>query len=1043
MRVTKFNTLLRVVYTLGLCLILSQTAAAQTVLNFARTAVNDQTSTSFAVTNPTSGYADVQFTLYGLDGNPVSSGLINPVRHRVAPKGQIAIRAGDLFGAAQLDGWVQVTSQTSGLVGVYLSGDFSNSLEGANSAPALSNQIVPVVRDDNTNKTELVIVNPGAAGATISVTLYNARGDQAGTVASQILAPHGAVRISSALMSAGPGNLSARITSSGPVAATAIMDRGDSLLFVPGQVIDQPASLRIAPHFMTQGGFDPVLVLTNPAGSPVTVNVTILTESGSPIFPASASSRSFTITGNGSISADIRTITGQPIGATVNGWLRIESPNVALSGVVILDQGQAVSSLPLQTAPSDRMIFSQISETASLFTGLVLVNPSTAPAAVDLTLVGEDGHTFAQHSLSVAPNTKFLKLLRDVIPEVADQPGGYLVLRSSIPVYGLGLLGAMNNAFIAGISGDPVPDGFAPNPLTAAPSIVRVEPGTDVQPGSLVRVVLSNVAANPAIIISGQVVTPRQIGPLNPAYEFTMPSFEPGFVTLTVRSNNLESAPKTLRVPGADNGPVQTISGLAFYQKIDVTDSGLDLNRPVMVPIRSARVELYSRSSQTVVAVSQTDARGNFSVPAPFDPNLTIRVMSRLRTSDLRVADNTNGGQFYVLAIDVDGRVPRSDVLIADFSRISGAFNILEVLQRANDTVKSGDPNIVPPALPIFWSTRNRKGTGAINIGQGLIGTTNFNVSTNTAYVLGDRSDDSDEFDDAVIAHEYAHLLAAKFSRDDSQGGPHSVGDMLDPRLAWSEGWANFFSAAVRNDPVWRDSIGPNGSGVIRRDLEINVPANDKPGYWSEASTDTLLWDLFDDRNDPADDVQYPFSEIWAAFTELRDERFVYLPYFLEHFINRNPSSADALRVMVQSRSIDFQPNERPSVTNPFPTPMNPGGVVTGIVDSLTTRRTNLVTSAHFYSFTTTGGAASIRLDITGVGTGGNPNANDLDLFLMDANGRVVDKSDSGLNGQSERIASRLPAGAYVVEIRSYYTRAETGGFVFNSGQYRLTVSVQ
>jgi Bacterial pre-peptidase C-terminal domain len=336
--------------------------------------------------------------------------------------------------------------------------------------------------------------------------------------------------------------------------------------------------------------------------------------------------------------------------------------------------------------------------------------------------------------------------------------------------------------------------------------------------------------------------------------------------------------------------------------------------------------------------------------------------------------------------------------------------------------------------VTIYWSTRNKKTT---------VGTTYFNVANSTAYVLGDRDTDSDEFDDAVLVHEYAHLLAAKFSRDDSPGGPHSIGDMLDPRLAWSEGWANVFSSIVRNDPVWRDSSGLNGAIVYRFDVEENAPPADKePGYWSEASVDSILWDIFDEHVDAGDDVQYAFAQIWAAFTDLRNDRFVYLPYFLEHFIARYPSSADAIRAIVQSRSIDFQPNVRPSVAYPFPTPMAASSV-SGAVDSLTAKRANLVTSSHFYSFTTTGGAATIRLDITGLGPADNPNGNDLDLFLMDANGRMIDRSDSGLNGQAERIALRLPAGTYVVEIRSYYTKAETGGFVFNSGQYRLSVSIQ
>src|SRR5262245_55486796 len=124
MRVTKFNTLLRAGYTLSVYLILSQSASAQTdslrpatVLNFVKSAINERSNPVFSIANPTSNFADVQFTYYGLDGNPVSSGLVNPVRYRVAPKGQISMRATDLFAAAKADGWVQVTSATDGRAG--------------------------------------------------------------------------------------------------------------------------------------------------------------------------------------------------------------------------------------------------------------------------------------------------------------------------------------------------------------------------------------------------------------------------------------------------------------------------------------------------------------------------------------------------------------------------------------------------------------------------------------------------------------------------------------------------------------------------------------------------------------------------------------------------------------------------------------------------------------------------------------------------------------------------------------------------------------
>src|SRR2546427_7361770 len=225
MRLIKVNPLLRVLYPLAISLILAQSASAQTVLAFAKATVADRLNAGFAVTNPTSNYADVQFTLYGLDGNPVSSGLVNPVRYRVAPKGQILMLASELFAASKIDGWVQVTSATSGLTGYYFSGDFATTLDGAESSPALAAQVVPVIRNDQTTKTELVVLNPGTSSSTITISLFNARGEQTGITASQTLAAHAALRLTTSVFLANPTfeTLSARISASVPVAAAAIL----------------------------------------------------------------------------------------------------------------------------------------------------------------------------------------------------------------------------------------------------------------------------------------------------------------------------------------------------------------------------------------------------------------------------------------------------------------------------------------------------------------------------------------------------------------------------------------------------------------------------------------------------------------------------------------------------------------------------------------------------------------------------------------------------------------------------------------------------
>src|SRR5574341_543648 len=70
-------------------------------------------------------------------------------------------------------------------------------------------------------------------------------------------------------------------------------------------------------------------------------------------------------------------------------------------------------------------------------------------------------------------------------------------------------------------------------------------------------------------------------------------------------------------------------------------------------------------------------------------------------------------------------------------------------------------------------------------------------------------SGDHDEFDDDVILHEYGHFMAFSFSKAAEAGGAHYLNDSTqDIRLAWSEGWATFLSAAVRNSPVMVNTRG-------------------------------------------------------------------------------------------------------------------------------------------------------------------------------------------------------------------------------------------
>jgi hypothetical protein len=95
--------------------------------------------------------------------------------------------------------------------------------------------------------------------------------------------------------------------------------------------------------------------------------------------------------------------------------------------------------------------------------------------------------------------------------------------------------------------------------------------------------------------------------------------------------------------------------------------------------------------------------------------------------------------------------------------------------------------------------------------------------------------------------------LPGRFSRDDSIGGPHNIGDPLDPRVAWSEGWANFFSSAVRGTSIYLDSKGPGIPTDPFRQSRRTFPPSIVRGIGARPQWQAFLWDLVDENADKDD----------------------------------------------------------------------------------------------------------------------------------------------------------------------------------------------
>lgn len=67
-------------------------------------------------------------------------------------------------------------------------------------------------------------------------------------------------------------------------------------------------------------------------------------------------------------------------------------------------------------------------------------------------------------------------------------------------------------------------------------------------------------------------------------------------------------------------------------------------------------------------------------------------------------------------------------------------------------------------------------------------------TATNEAYWSG-----------AVIAHELGHWLMSTYGVSPGEGGTHIFGIPTHPGIAWSEGFATWFSAVVRGEPTYYD----------------------------------------------------------------------------------------------------------------------------------------------------------------------------------------------------------------------------------------------
>jgi hypothetical protein len=281
------------------------------------------------------------------------------------------------------------------------------------------------------------------------------------------------------------------------------------------------------------------------------------------------------------------------------------------------------------------------------------------------------------------------------------------------------------------------------------------------------------------------------------------------------------------------------VSGFARYEDRPTTTQGLGPPEPQ--PLALAEIEIYREADGYVVGSGHTDNLGRFEVSFVNygEPALAARVLARRYRAFAALEVQRSDSCPEIYAARAPGSIdsaaqPESQVeILARASDAGGAFNIYASLDRALQFLEIQSFSPPPIGLTAYWERGVKQDCGSCYWGGSIF--------------VGGGPSDPDEYDDPVLLHELGHFYEEAYGRSDSPGGIHD-GSPTTPALAWSEGFATFFSSLTRDSPLYIDTM--SGEALVENletDTTSGAGGDSQDGKISENLVSGLLWDLYDD----------------------------------------------------------------------------------------------------------------------------------------------------------------------------------------------------
>ncbi len=467
---------------------------ARSILNFPFLTFQKDTITGVAIVNLGEEDARVDVTAYVSGGQLLQGeGIENPVSLDVEAGTQSGTITVSLFGSGpELEeaAWFQAVSETDGLTGFFLYLDTASTfLDGADLAVLSSQLVFSDVRVGEGERTELNLINPTGQAATAEVKLVSNENS-----ASRMLnlSPRGAARLDVEEFfseQAVPAGVLADepvyvvVESDQELAGFEFVQPGTDLLGLNARPAAELLNSLFFPQLAVLDLFETELTVVSLAEEePVFLTITAYQPDGMPFGAADVQTNpvALVLQAGEVLREDLEKMFGFAGETTLDGWLRVDSTSEAIHGSVsysipALGSIAAVASVASGTRSA---VFSHIATTFDFFTGVAILNGGALVANVEVVAVQQDGTVLGSFRTTLAPGQRLSRTLTEMIPAAAGQAGGFILIKSDVPVYLTSVFGNLVSRVLSNVPPQPAPEEFevetATEPVEVSPPLAIV-----------------------------------------------------------------------------------------------------------------------------------------------------------------------------------------------------------------------------------------------------------------------------------------------------------------------------------------------------------------------------------------------------------------------------------------------------------------------------------------------------------------------------------------------------------------------------------------